>query len=309
MMTKTITVIVVCCLHLLFLAEPICAKMPENLTVREKAREWVDKGLALNDNSLLEASYYQRAAEIDPTYAAAYFNLGFLYQSRNELEKALHPYRQCLRHESTNFDAHYNLAVCLFAVRRDANLYDVRHHLNLAIELKEELTSENQAPELNHWRSQLLDIESRINQVLKPQISDFYTSEVIIDVLDRKITRGGQTIYEGPRLPLILFGTGEVTLSRAHELQLYALANALNSADLASFNFIIEGHADGRGSTAENMELSISRAQSVKDWLVKNGNIDPTRIEIEGFGEDHPIFPNNSSENYHYNRRIEIVRR
>lgn len=69
----------------------------------------------------------------------------------------------------------------------------------------------------------------------------------------------------------------------------------------------ISGHTDNVGSRKSNIELSIRRANAVKDWLVKRG-IEPERIQTKGYGPDRPVAPNNSEENKRKNRRIEFLR-
>ena len=276
---------------------------------REQAQRLVDQGLALGDNSLEEAECYRRAIGIDPTYASAHFNLGFVYHSTGELEKAIKGYRQCLRYDPKRYDAHRNLAVCLLAVRRDAALYEVRRHLNMAIELEEYLPPGKRPSTLGKQRAELLDLEHRINKVLKPSVRDRYSSDEMIEILSRRVTRGGQGLYEGPRLPILFFNMGSARLTKKDEPQLRALARALNSPRLVADSFTIEGHADSRGQDSSNLNLSRLRAEAVRDWLVKHGGVDPKRLFAESYGEGHPIYPNDSPVHFRYNRRIEIVKR
>lgn len=309
-MRKSISIAILF-LSLLFVVSPVLANETkgEQIPPRERARRLVDQGLALGDNSLEEAGFYRRTIEIDPTYASAHFNLGFVYHATGELEKAIEAYRQCLRYDPKRHDAHRNLAVCLMAVRRAAALYEVRRHLNLAIELQEVLPLSRRPPTIPKQRAELLDIERSINEVLKPSVSDHYSSEEIVQVLSRRVTRGGQGFYEGPRLPILLFGTGSAKLTKKDQSQLRALAKALNNSRLMGNRFRIEGHADGRGRASSNLDLSRRRANAVRDWLVKHGGVKPARLSVAFYGEGHPIFPNDSPEHYRYNRRIEIVRR
>jgi len=69
---------------------------------------------------------------------------------------------------------------------------------------------------------------------------------------------------------------------------------------------LIEGHTDITGSREINMELSINRAKSVCDYFIKQG-IEPTRIEIKGYGPDKPVASNDTVEGRAKNRRVEII--
>ena len=67
----------------------------------------------------------------------------------------------------------------------------------------------------------------------------------------------------------------------------------------------IEGHTDNTGTADYNMELSLKRARSVYDFLVKSG-IDEERISYKGYGQTQPKVPNDSEQNKSLNRRIEF---
>lgn len=68
----------------------------------------------------------------------------------------------------------------------------------------------------------------------------------------------------------------------------------------------VEGHTDDRGSEEYNMELSQQRAQSVVDFLIKEG-VDAGRVEPVGFGKTHPLVDNATDEGKAKNRRVEFV--
>ncbi len=68
----------------------------------------------------------------------------------------------------------------------------------------------------------------------------------------------------------------------------------------------IEGHADETGTEEHNMELSRSRAASVKTLLVKFG-VDPARITSHAYGETRPRVPGHAEEARRLNRRVEFT--
>lgn len=53
-------------------------------------------------------------------------------------------------------------------------------------------------------------------------------------------------------------------------------------------------------------ELSVSRAESVKKYLVSNG-IKRTRIQCKGYSNSLPLVPDTTIENRHKNMRVEVV--
>lgn len=69
---------------------------------------------------------------------------------------------------------------------------------------------------------------------------------------------------------------------------------------------VIKGHTDNVGTPEYNTELSRKRAQSVVDYLVKNG-IDSGRLTAKGLGDTEPIASNDTEEGRQANRRTEFV--
>ncbi len=72
---------------------------------------------------------------------------------------------------------------------------------------------------------------------------------------------------------------------------------------------IIEGHTDGSMKGKIGMavvkELSLNRAQSVKEALVNQFELDPNQFNVEGMGWERPIDPGDPM-NHAGNRRVEI---
>lgn len=72
--------------------------------------------------------------------------------------------------------------------------------------------------------------------------------------------------------------------------------------------FVIEGHTDSFGPEEYNLELSERRAQSVKQWLAQEMEIEETRMRAIGFGMSRLIAPADGSiDDQAINRRVEIV--
>ena len=69
----------------------------------------------------------------------------------------------------------------------------------------------------------------------------------------------------------------------------------------------ITGHTDSTGDAAYNEELSMNRANAIKQALTDRG-IDAARLETLGMGEKQPVASNNTPEGQALNRRVELVR-
>ena len=69
---------------------------------------------------------------------------------------------------------------------------------------------------------------------------------------------------------------------------------------------IIEGHCSDEGTHEYNMKLSKARAESVRDFLVKNGA--PAGVfEVMAYGAVRPIASNETDEGRERNRRVEFI--
>lgn len=67
----------------------------------------------------------------------------------------------------------------------------------------------------------------------------------------------------------------------------------------------ISGHTDNKGTDGYNEDLSLRRAQSVRNILIKGG-ADADRITAVGYGENKPMDSNDTMEGRRMNRRIEF---
>jgi outer membrane protein OmpA-like peptidoglycan-associated protein len=68
----------------------------------------------------------------------------------------------------------------------------------------------------------------------------------------------------------------------------------------------IEGHTDLVGGDEFNLNLSIKRAEAVKNHLVKSYKMDAAKIITRGFGRYEPIITTGDAQEQAVNRRVEI---
>src|SRR5215468_151950 len=67
----------------------------------------------------------------------------------------------------------------------------------------------------------------------------------------------------------------------------------------------IEGHSDSEGTAAHNEELSLRRAEAVRDLLASRG-VNPRQMLVIGAGSSRPIASNATEQGRAENRRVEI---
>lgn len=102
----------------------------------------------------------------------------------------------------------------------------------------------------------------------------------------------------------VLFATGQHSLLPIAKEKLREVAQAL--LEQGDSTIVVEGHTDSRGSSEQNQELSLLRAEEVRGYLVSQG-IPTSNIRAEGLGEDRPIAPNDTPEGRANNRRVELI--
>ena len=101
----------------------------------------------------------------------------------------------------------------------------------------------------------------------------------------------------------ISFATGRHDIQPRLMPILDQFAQGLNQQP--SMEVRIVGHTDNTGSDAINNPLSVSRAQSARDYLVSRG-VASSRISIDGRGSREPIADNSTEAGRARNRRIDI---
>ncbi len=99
------------------------------------------------------------------------------------------------------------------------------------------------------------------------------------------------------------FGFDSAAIRDEDQVLLDAASEALKDAKGAQV--LVGGHTDSTGPEAYNQDLSLRRAQSVKDYLVASG-LDGSRFETTGFGETQPVADNGTSDGRKQNRRVEL---
>jgi outer membrane protein OmpA-like peptidoglycan-associated protein len=77
-------------------------------------------------------------------------------------------------------------------------------------------------------------------------------------------------------------------------------------ASYPELHFTVEGHTDSVGSITTNNDLSLRRANSVRDYLINQG-VRASSIDVAGFGSSMPKGDNATAQGRANNRRVDIV--
>ena len=102
------------------------------------------------------------------------------------------------------------------------------------------------------------------------------------------------------------FNYDEATLDDAAQSALSASATWLKAREGASYNVLVEGHCDERGTEQYNLALGDRRANTAKDYLSTLG-VDASRIRTVSYGEERPFEEGHDDASWAQNRRAHIV--
>ncbi|HKK76532.1 MAG TPA: OmpA family protein [Saprospiraceae bacterium] len=102
----------------------------------------------------------------------------------------------------------------------------------------------------------------------------------------------------------LLFDVNSAALKPATRRNLEELAQTLKKYE--DTEILVQGHTDATGAAEYNQELSVKRANSVKDHLVNSG-VTSQRLLTQGLGETEPVASNETVTGRQQNRRVEVV--
>jgi outer membrane protein OmpA-like peptidoglycan-associated protein/tetratricopeptide (TPR) repeat protein len=130
-----------------------------------------------------------------------------------------------------------------------------------------------------------------------PAYSDF--QEIETHILMVKATVGSKAVLKN-----IFFDLGKVDLKNESIGELESVIDLLERNP--GIKLQINGHTDNSGDAQVNKELSLKRAESVLNFLIKRG-IEQKRLRAVGYGEERPIVSNDDEQGgREVNRRTEI---
>ena len=102
----------------------------------------------------------------------------------------------------------------------------------------------------------------------------------------------------------IQFRLGSAIIEPSSYGTLGAIADAMHNPILHGYKFLVTGNTDVTGPRDVNLKLSQARADAVVSALVSVFNVNPTRLEAVGLGEEVLLDPKKPTDPI--NRRVQI---
>ncbi len=152
----------------------------------------------------------------------------------------------------------------------------------------------------------LIPKASKYNIKFKSYIDEVDYNTIEIPAGEGQITSTLSIKIEPPKtftLKNVLFDFAKATLKKESFKTLNDLAELMKIKNTMVIE--IAGHTDNVGNAEFNMKLSQGRANSVRDYLIKNG-IPAKRITARGYGDTQPVDDNATDEGRQKNRRSEV---
>lgn len=101
----------------------------------------------------------------------------------------------------------------------------------------------------------------------------------------------------------VLFTAGQVNLLPDADRRIAAIVSVLRESPARTVTVV--GYTDSRGNAVANQQLSLARANAVRQRILQQ--LPEAQIEAQGLGEAQPVADNNSSDGRASNRRVEII--
>lgn len=119
-------------------------------------------------------------------------------------------------------------------------------------------------------------------------------------------TGGTAEATQAPAISLnVQFALNSAELTPEAKDVVHKLATAMNSEQLSTYRFQVEGHTDSTGTADGNMVLSQARANTVRDDLISEYHVPADRLVAVGKGQTEPLDAADPAAAP--NRRVQIV--
>lgn len=150
------------------------------------------------------------------------------------------------------------------------------------------------------------DLVDKNNYLLVIQGDDFFRVEQSF-FLDGDTSINVETPslkYNRWKFASLEFDNGSATIKTEMESDLNKLVDFLLTHP--DFKLKISGHTDSDGNAQSNLLLSQKRAESIKQYVIEKGELNPDRVDAKGYGNTKPIIEEKTEADKKINRRVEF---
>ena len=123
-----------------------------------------------------------------------------------------------------------------------------------------------------------------------------------------KVDKDGMKITLEEKGENVFFESGSADLSPRMKEIMTKIMPALRTLVKEDHDIVVEGHTDDipirNPHYPSNWELSTARATSVVQYMIQPLNFPPEHMGAIGYGQFHPLVPNDTNEHRSMNRRV-----
>lgn len=184
------------------------------------------------------------------------------------------------------------------SVRVEHAAYLANRHVEIASQQGERARLQEEIANAEQQREQLR-LQAQTMKTQQAQ-SEAERLRQEMEALQAKQTERGMVLTLGD----VLFDLNQAELKPAGQRTVERLAEFMQ--EYPERRVRVEGYTDSTGAADYNQQLSERRAEAVRNALMLEG-IEPSRVELQGFGEQYPVASNDTSSGRQQNRRVEIV--
>jgi outer membrane protein OmpA-like peptidoglycan-associated protein len=147
------------------------------------------------------------------------------------------------------------------------------------------------------------EAQTKMSQMVRERAEELnHMQEALNRVVETRRTPNGMIIS----LPnsIFRFDFDKADLNQHNRELLSRIAGILLISK--GYGLSVFGYTDDVGTAEYNRQLSLRRANAVKDYLVQAG-IDPAIVNVKGYGKTSPLVEGKDTEDRSRNRRVEIA--
>jgi len=253
---------------------------------------------------LVDARASYRNASNGPAIKLAPSQLDSAKKALDRAEKEFQEHPKALETRDYAYIAHRQAQLAgVKASTEQSSQEKLKADRHLAKGVKDDLATSTERNRV--YQDQLEDSKDQLDAETKARIEAEAQADALMAKLEKNLTVNRQVDRVVISLPgSVLFASGKSTLLSGAPATLDRVVDALREIKEQRM-ITIEGHTDSVGSDDANQALSISRANSVRNYLDSRGI--NAHFESTGFGESLPIGDNSTEEGRATNRRVEII--
>jgi outer membrane protein OmpA-like peptidoglycan-associated protein len=272
------------------------------------AQDWLQKGMEFEKQNVYEEAIkmYTTAVEIDKNYSKAYFRRAKAYMASHKTfaMEALTDFNKAIDLDPTNAEAYYERGLLhAFILNNENARDDMRTAANLGH--KGAQTWLAPKPKEKGREKESTDMRAAdTNRDDAPQSLTAGEGEKSKEREGMYLDLGEYLSSKGE--PMIHFDFNMSTIKEQYYAILDEIALVLKEK-IPEANIILAGHTDSTGPEKYNDYLSLRRAKAVESYLTVKHGIPPDRITVRGYGESAPIATNETEEGQARNRRVELL--